>query len=407
MSSEAEIMKILYISPFLPYPPDDGDKIRMFNLIKRISRQHEISIIALIKSPQETRSVPELKKYCAHVETVVEQNLSRPMKLKALFQGLISKEPLESRLILSGQILNKIRELTTQDCYDIVQIEHTFMAPSIKAVAGSCHAKTIIVIHNIGFIQYSRLVKTEKRFLSRIRTYANYKMLRKWEIQLLEKFDKCMTVSGLNKAIIQSINPNLDIAVIENGVDIEHYRPLPRNSHSQNLLFVGLMSYDANHDAVLYFYRKVFPLIESRMPGCRFFIVGKGPRREIRNLARANNVVVTGYVNDVSPYYQESDIFVVPLRSGGGTRLKILEAMALGRPVISTSVGCEGLDVVDGQHLLIANDPKLFAEKTVQLIKDKVLWERLVQNARALVENRYSWATIAEQLLNVYSSGAR
>jgi glycosyltransferase involved in cell wall biosynthesis len=232
-------------------------------------------------------------------------------------------------------------------------------------------------------------------------------MLRKWEIQLIEKFDKCMTVSDKNKAIMQSINPNLDITVIENGVDIECYRPLPRNSHNQNFLFTGTMLYVANHDAVLYFYREIFPLIESRMPGCRFFIVGKGPREEIRNLARYNNVKVTGYVNDVVPYYEESDIFVVPLRAGGGTRLKILEAMALGRPVISTSLGCEGLDVVDGQHLLIADDPKLFAEKTIELIKDRVLYERLVQNARALVENRYSWAAIADQLLSFYSSVTR
>jgi sugar transferase (PEP-CTERM/EpsH1 system associated) len=396
-------MKILYISPFLPYPPDDGDKIRLFNLIKKISNQHEVSIIALIRSPQEARFVPELKKYCAQVATVVQKNLSRPMKLKALFQGVISKEPLESRLILSSQILNEIGKFTSRYQYDIVQIEHTSIASSIKAVARSCHSKKIIVIHNIGFIQYSRMLKVEKRLLSKIRTYANCKMLYKWEMQLIEKFDKCLTVSDKNKVIMQSINPNLDITVIENGVDIEHYKPLPRSSHNKNLLFTGLMQYEPNHDAVLYFYREIFPLIERGMPSCRFFIVGKGPREEIRNLARYDNVKVTGYVNDVVPYYEESDIFVVPLRAGGGTRLKILEAMALGRPVISTSLGCEGLDVVDGQHLLIADDPILFAEKTLQLFKDKVLYERLVRNARALVENRYSWTGIADRLLSFYS----
>jgi glycosyltransferase involved in cell wall biosynthesis len=361
----------------------------------------------LIGSPHEASFVPELRKYCAQVEIIVQATLSRPMKLRALLHGLISKEPFESRLLLGGQILNKIREFTAQHCYDIIQIEHTSMAPSFKAIDGSCHAKKIIVVHNIGFIQYSRLLKVEKRLLSKLRTYANCKMLSKWEIQLIEKFDKCMTVSALNKAILQSTNPNLDITVIENGVDVENYRPLPRKSHSQNLLFTGMMLYAANHDAVLYFYREIFPLIESRMPGCRFFIVGKGPREEIRNLARCENVIVTGYVNDVRPYYEESDIFVVPLRAGGGTRLKILEAMALGRPVISTSLGCEGLDVVDGQHLLIANDPKLFAEKTIELIKNKALYDRLVQNARALVENRYSWAAIASQLLSFYSSVPR
>jgi len=396
-------MKILIISPFLPYPPDDGEKIRVFNLIKRIATRHEISIVAFIYSPQEEQFVPELKKYCSQVETVVRKDQTKLAKLYALIQSLVSGEPFDSKYAFDKEMKEIIKRLVLAEPYDVVQIEHTFMAPYINVIPKSSGAKMIIVIHNIGFIQFERMFKVEKKLSTKTRSFLNWILMRRWEVKFLQNFHKCITVSSSNKQILNSKNPKLDISAIENGVDVKKYRPLPSNSDSKNIMFIGYMDYIANHDAVLYFYNEIFPIIKKQIPSSKFFIVGKDPKKKIKELAKDKNVIVTGYVDDIRPYYQDCDILAVPLRAGGGTRLKILEAMALGRPVISTSIGCEGLDVIDGQHLLIADNPKQFAEKTVNLLTDKVLYHRIVEQARKLVETRYDWDVIAAQLLEVYS----
>jgi len=397
------MMKILIISPFLPYPPDDGDKIRLFNLILRIAQKHEVSIVSFVSSLKEERFIPELKKYCSQVEIVLMKERSKLGKLYGVIQCLVSGEPLESKFAFDNEMKEKIRKLVLAQHFDIIQIEHMFMAPYIKVIPKPCDAKIIIVIHNIGFIQFYRMFKIEKKLDTKIRYFINWVMMKKWEVRVLENFYICITVSFINKKILNSINPKLDISVIQNGVDVDKYRPLPINSGTKNILFIGFMDYVANHDAALYFYNEIFPIIKKKIPYSKFFIVGKKPKQEIRALTKDKNVIVTGYVEDVRSYYQDCDVSVMPLRAGGGTRLKILEAMALGRPVISTSIGCEGLDVIEGHHLLIANDAKQFAEKTLRLLSDRNLYKCIVREARQLVVARYSWDAIAEQLLNFYS----
>jgi len=190
--------------------------------------------------------------------------------------------------------------------------------------------------------------------------------------------------------------------VIPNGVDIQKYQPLPAENASPVLLFIGNMGYPPCVDAVLYFCREIFPRIRSVLSAAELWIVGRDPRPEVLQL-NGDGVHVTGRVDDVIPYYQQSAVCVVPLRAGGGTRLKILEAMALGRPVVSTTIGCEGLDVVDGEHLLIADNPKQFAEKTVRLLTDRQLYQHISTNGRQLVEARYDWDKIAGRLMEVYA----
>jgi glycosyltransferase involved in cell wall biosynthesis len=399
-------MKILIISPFLPYPIDDGDKIRLYNLLKRLAKDHEISLISFINLNSERSSVNELKKYCSRVETVLRENRSRLNKLLMFFPCLFSRVPAESKLAFENKMVDIIRRIVGTNNFDIIQIEHPFMAPYIKFVPKSYNTKTIIVVHNIGFIQYRRMFMTERKLISKIRMFANWVTMKKWEVKEIEKFDKCITVSTLNMEILNSLNSKIDISVIENGVDIDLYKPLPINVDLNRLLIVGSMDYEANHDAALYFYDKIFPLIRKQIPNSELFIVGRRPFQKVKDLAEDQKVVVTGYVNEVLPFYQCCDVTVVPLRAGGGTRLKILESMALGRPVVSTSIGCEGLDVVDGEHLLVADSPKLFSEHVVRLLSDRKLYEHIRTNARQLVVSRYDWDVITKQLHDVYNEVA-
>jgi glycosyltransferase involved in cell wall biosynthesis len=195
--------------------------------------------------------------------------------------------------------------------------------------------------------------------------------------------------------------------VSPNGFDTQSYQPLPLPPETTRpaLLFVGSMSYEACVDAMVYFCQEILPRIRSQFGDVDLWIVGRDPSQQVRQLD-GNGVHVTGRVADVRPYYQRSMVCVVPLRAGGGTRLKILEAMALGRPVVATSIGCEGLDVIDEEHLMIADSPEQFAEKTVRLLADATLRQRIGANARRLVVSRYDWDVIVKRLMQIYTQVA-
>ena len=190
--------------------------------------------------------------------------------------------------------------------------------------------------------------------------------------------------------------------MIPNGADTRLLQPLPREDARPTLLYVGNMDYNANADAVISFCRESLPLIRQAVKDVELWIVGSNPLPEVRRLA-CDSVHVTGYVEDVKPYYRQSSVCIVPLHAGSGIRLKILESMALGRPVVSTSLGCEGLDVEDGVQIMIADSPAQFAEKTVRLLQDAALYQTIVVNARRLVETRYDWDIIAVRFSSLYA----
>ncbi len=231
-------------------------------------------------------------------------------------------------------------------------------------------------------------------------------MMYRWEPVCAERFGRCITVSDFDRDLLQSVNSHLKIEVIPNGVDTDLYQPLTASAHSPKLLYVGNMGYRPNIDAMLYFCQEIYPKIRQELSQLEMWIVGVNPSPEIKQLA-GNGVHVTGRVDDVRPLYQESSVCVVPLRAGGGTRLKILEAMALGRPVVSTSIGCEGLEVVDGEHLYVADTPDLFAQRTLLLLTDTEERQRIITQAREFVVSHYDWDSISDRLLQVYSDVAR
>ena len=226
--------------------------------------------------------------------------------------------------------------------------------------------------------------------------------MKKWETKFAMNFDLCVTMYDNEKKFLQSINPKLNIAVIPNGVDVENFKPLPDNFRTNNLLYIGKMDYQPNVDAVLYFIKEIFPVIKRETKNIKFIIVGSNPAKEIKQLENNKDIIVTGYVNDVRPFYEQCALSVVPLRAGGGTRLKILESMAFGRPVISTSIGCEGLDVCNNENIIISDKPQEFARKTIELLQNKDFREKISKNARNLVECNYSWKSIAKRQIQIY-----
>lgn len=340
--------------------------------------------------------------FCRRVE-VINHEWPDPLTcIPDMIRYLLTGKPLELRLLYSQKMADKIYQLTSNEEFDIVQIEHSRLALYRESINPNSRSKSVLVFHNIAFDQYDRIYNIEKNSVSRLRTWLFSRQLRYWEPSYAEKFNCCLTVSEADKRILLQANPRLSVDVIPNGTDVKKYKLLEANQNSPVLLFVGSMGYLPCADGAVYFCRQVLPFIRETISDIQVWIVGADPSSDVKQLA-SESIHVTGFVEDILPYYKQAAVSIVPLRAGGGTRLKILEAMALGRPIVSTSIGCEGLNVVDGQHLLIADNPKEFAEKTIRLLKDNALYQLVVTEARKFVVSGYDWDVIAHRLMSKYS----
>ena len=394
-------MRILLITAHLPYPPRSGHRLRNFNLVTRIARHHEVWLVSFVDGSGELEGVRQLSKICAGVETVSageESAFSRPVDaLRYLAAGI----PPDLRLYESKELTQKIQQLTDRVNFDIVQIEDSFMALYLETLPVDLQKKAVLTFHDVVFSKYSRIWRLEPKATRKFRTWVYSRLMSQWEPRYTERFGRCIAMSEADCSLLHSANPRLKITVIPNGIDTSFNQLMPFSNSSPELVFVGNMGYRPNVDAMAFFCQEIYPRIIEKIPDLKLWIVGINPSPEVKKLEN-ENVHVTGQVDDVRPYYRRSTVCVVPLRAGGGTRIKILESMALGRPVVTTTIGCEGLDVVDGQHLFIADTPGRFADAVLRLLTDEGLRHRVTKQARELAETRYDWDTIAGDLSCVY-----
>jgi glycosyltransferase involved in cell wall biosynthesis len=294
-----------------------------------------------------------------------------------------------------------ILEIAKGKHFDLIHIDKLYFGVYLKLFCNP-HTKRTVTFHDIDSVKLRRLFKIESNIRTKALLFVNWLMVRNWESRIAERFDLCIALSSFDLQVLKSMNPRLNVAVIPNGVDIDAFKLLPLTNEQCIISFFGAMDYVPNIDGALYFYKHIFPLIRKQLPGVKFLLIGQNPAYELKKLSSDPNVIVTGFVEDVIPYYQQSSVVVVPLRAGGGTRLKILEAMAVGRPVVSTSLGAEGLDVADGENIMLANSPEDFANKTIELMTNLTLRQKLTASARRFVESCHSWRKIADDLGRVY-----
>lgn len=399
-------MRILIIAPFIPYPLTSADAVRLYNLLKYITREHEVYLACLLdESPGVDEGVPHLREMCAGVEVAFKERKSRLKRLPGYIQYGLTGKPPELIFFDSRNFREKLQKLASTVDFDIVQIEHSCMGLYSEIFPQKPGLQRIMVIHNVSAQQWERIARVERGRGSSLRSMLYSWTMSLWEPKYAEKFNRIITVSVANKELLNRSNPRLKIDVVPNGVDTQLHKALPIKDISPNLIFVGIMEYEPNVDAAIYFCHEILPHIRAKIPEVRLWIVGKDPTPEVLALA-SDSVHVTGRVADVTPYYEQSSISVVPLRAGGGTRLKILEAMGLGRPVVTTTIGCEGLDVAGGEHLLIGDSPEEFSARVIDLLTDHALYRRIADGARKLVEEHYDWKAIGEQMLRIYSGMA-
>jgi sugar transferase (PEP-CTERM/EpsH1 system associated) len=387
-------MKILIVSPWYPWPPFDGGRIRVLETLRYLSRHHQVTLLASVMSAAEADDGSRLKEICAHVETSVLAPGAWPVA-RRLANGLLHRMPAVQSFYHDPRLAERLRRLTSQRSYDVIQIEFSYAAPYVRAVDPRRGAKTVLSMHNVESLRFGREGNLGLRLDRRLAAAWDRAFHGLWEQQALRPFDGIVSVSEPERAWVLARVPEAVVELVPNGVDTDHYRPQapPDPEAPPRLVFTGAMHYPPNVDAALWFTEQVWPRLRRLVPDLCFEIVGRDPDPRVLALRRAPGVVVTGAVADVRPYIANARAVVVPLHAGGGTRLKILEAMAMARPVVSTAFGAEGIAIAPGHNILIANDAEGFAAHVLTLLGSAERAALLGQAGRQLVETRYRWST--------------
>lgn len=398
-------MKLLIISMSFPYPPKSGGKSRQYNLIKYLSKNHEIYLVSLIYK-DELVYIPEMLNYCKKISVCpVENNYaSKFFRLVRMFISLFTSTPIGVAAKENRKMYKEIREYLSYNP-DIVQVEWVQMAHYLP-FGQLDRTPLVLVEHDVSYVPLKRLCETHRGIMKFILT-REWKKMQSYECFICAKFNKIIVMSEIDKKRLSLLNSNFDIVVIPNGADVVNIRPNFHRDETNSLLFIGWMRHQPNKDAVLFFLKEIFPCIVKENPNVSVFIVGQHNDNDIYDYVYKNhmdNIILTGYVEDITTYLYNCTIYICPLRIGGGTRLKILEAMAAGIPVISTSIGSEGLNVEHDEHIVIADSPEDFKNATLELLYNKELRERIARSARCFVEENYGWDAISDQNSTIYNN---
>ena len=400
-------MKILFLSLRCPYPPHRGDRIRSYNFIKQLSKQHAVTVVYFAESESDIESAKHLEPFCERVEWV---RFHRSFALMNTGIHCLSRRPLQLHYWYAPQMQRKINQLLEQEDFELIHAQLFRMGQYVTDVQGPikvldlCDSLALNLSRRAALESNPWLAKikldcTPKRFLVKLEE----KRVRRYEVNIMKAFDCGTVVARFDRDYLLKQDNGLNLSIVPMGVDLGYFRPNPTTQPAPLMLFTGTMNYFPNSDAAIYFCNEIFPRIRESHPNAQFYIVGNHPSDQVKRLETQEGVVVTGYVPDVRPYFEKASVFVAPLRAGSGIQTKNLEAMAMGVPVVTTSVGAMGLEADIGKELLVADTPAGFAKHVVHLLNNEHSRETLAQTARTRVETHYSWEAIGERLKHVYA----
>jgi glycosyltransferase involved in cell wall biosynthesis/GT2 family glycosyltransferase len=388
-------LKVLMVTPYSPYPPIHGGAVRMLALLEHMQATADVTVLSYGDTAAELdpRSIEALRRRC-HEAVVIERDTGA-------VGGLLA--PAKTRGFWSTAMSETLEYFLDRDDYDVLQAEYTHMAHLLPPPARGL--LRVLVEHDVSYVSMARAANGAGG-AARLAARFDWMRMLRYEIAAVAGADLVLTMSETDRATLGRLTPVDHVVPIPNGVDCERFALATEGREPCSLLFVGFFRHEPNVEAVRYFCREVLPVVRARYPDVQFRIVGAYPPAIVRQLATAPGVEVTGRVDDIGAYYRRSTLFIAPVLQGSGTRLKILEAMASGCPVVSTTIGAEGLDVVDGEHVLIADTAATMADAIDRGLGDAAARTALAARARALVVERYDWASIAGRLMAAYRTAA-
>ncbi len=403
-------MNVLILTQVLPYPPDSGPKIKTYNVIKYLAQRHRVTLLSFVRGDQ-SEHVRRLERYCQAVHTV-------PMKRDVARDGLAM-----ARSLLTGQPWMMVRDdrkamrvlvdcLAAEQHFDVVHADQLNMGQYAERVPGTFK---VMDAHNALWLLYKRLWATMSPGPRKWLLGRDWRLLKSYEGRIVREFDAVLAVSDEDKgSLLEAAKKPLDVALGEAqarlltglriAIDTDKVAVVARDPEPSHILHIGTMYWPPNIDAVNWFVRDVYSLIRQRRPDVQFDVVGSRPPAELLALDDdGTGINVTGYVEDPTPYQRRAAVMIVPLLAGGGMRVKILQSLAEGIPIVSTTLGCEGIGVTDGEDILIADEPGDFAAAVLRVLDDRALAQRLSHNGRRLAETRYDYRRACVALDDVYA----
>lgn len=404
-------MNILLLTPQLPYPPHQGTTIRNFYLLRYLAQHHQVDLLTFLAPGEQLQPDNPLYKLCRRICALPQPHRSSGQRL---YTTLRSSLPDMGLRLESAEMHRQVAEWRNDTDYAVIQIEGIEMAQYGLRVARRPYERIIFDDHNCEYLLQKRNAMTDlrqpRRWPAALYSLIQWQKLRRYERQICQAADAVLAVSPQDQAALLALDPQLAVTVLANGIDLASYpeQPVAPQSRQPIVLFTGKMDYRPNVDAMLWFGEQVLPLIQKQRPDVQLQIVGSNPHPRLASLRHNPAIIITGSVPETAPYFGEATVCAIPMRVGGGTRLKALEAMAHAKPIVSTRLGIEGIPVTDGEELLLADSPAAFATATLRLI-DSVhhndgFATQLGLQARQFVQTHYDWQQILPILTQVYEN---
>jgi len=397
-------VRVLLIAAGLPFPTDTGGKIRTLNTLRLLTRCHDVTMVALVPSGVSERALEETRAWAGRLIQVpwAETAKGTPAFYAELALNLGSRLPYVVGKHVSRRMRGVLAQLERRERFDALICD--FLFPAINTL----HLETrprLLFQHNLETRIWERYVATETSPLRRAYFNLQRQRLAQFERLACSTYDQCIAVSDVDADAMLRDFAARAVSVVPTGVDLDHFAPRP--GAGGGIVFVGSMDWMPNQDAVRYFVAEILPRVRREEPNVCLTVVGRSAPPDIVRIAESvPGINVTGLVEDVRPYVARADVVVVPLRVGGGTRIKIYEAMAMGKVVVSTTIGVEGLPLRAGREALIADTPDDFARSVLQVLRDSELRRRLGESARTYVAQSCSWDYAARKFLDIIEMAA-
>ncbi len=388
--------KILFLTTEIPYPLDSGGKIRSFNMLKSLYEKYEIDLLCFSEGNHKQEHISELNKLCKSVyviKKIYKNSKSKSMLLKNVFLSVFKNKPFVVEKFYDKKYKYEIRRLLSEKSYKAIIVDHLQVAGYIDDLSGN---NVILSQHNCEFIILKRRFEKEKNVLKRLYLYIEYKKTQKYEKYICRQVDSVIMLSNEDKNfLIDSSYKGANITIIPISIEADYIKET-RNERLKNILFLGTMSWFPNEQGILWFLEKAWPKIKQENKELVLYIVGSNPSKEVISYS-SEEIIVTGYVENVNEYIEKCDACIVPLFIGGGMRVKILECMVKGIPCISTTVGAEGIEYSNNKNIIIADNEEEF-KMAIRQINDVEIRKNMVESAKSLIEKKYSLKVITKKL---------
>lgn len=397
-------MNVAFITSRVPYPLNLGGSIRTFHLLKAISQVHRVTLLTAVETTDEESALTALRERIPNLGVRAVKVPRRRAPIRKLARALwnpMDPLPYTWAAFRHARFSDNVRAALRESPYDLLHCDHIQVAYALPGVDAP---PRLINEHNIEHVLIGRLAEHAPDALRRAAILWQARKTRVSELRTLAAFQRCVVVSDVDRLEIERMLPGLPVTVVPNGVDVASFTVRSGPSWPYHIVFTGAMDWRPNIDGVAWFVSEALPRIRGRIPQAELVVVGRNPSEALIRKLEGSGVTFTGTVEDVRPYMERAALVVVPLRVGGGTRLKILEAWAMGKPVLSTSIGAEGLPAINGQNIALADTAEELAGEAARLLKEPEVAARLGAAGRKVVEDRFAWERVAEPLLGAYES---